>query len=131
MSHSEGWEQYPCIEWQGKRHNQGYGLTDDRKQLAHRVAFMEHYGYLPGEPYVVDHMCRNRVCVQPLHLQVVTRAENTRLGTARRELPETCPKGHNEWRVRKNGSRRCWRCHIIAETERNRRKRGSIPSVVG
>lgn len=116
------WDEYPCIEWQGTRHIMGYGQTKENK-LAHRVAFEEHYGYLPQEPYVVDHLCRNRLCVQPLHLQSITRAENTRLGSTRREWPTHCPKGHNEWRLNKKGYRRCNRCHIIRESERNRLKR--------
>lgn len=118
----------PCNEWAGTRHKEGYGLvnTGNKQLLAHRVAFEKHYGYLPQEPMVVDHLCRNRLCVEPSHLQEVSRAENTRLGAVRKgPLPERCPKGHSEWKVRSNGYRRCNRCHIINESERRRRKRAA------
>lgn len=117
------WDEYPCILWKGGMHGEGYGKLPDGR-LAHRVAFEEHYGYLPEEPNVVDHQCRVRPCIQPYHLQDITRAENTRLGTDRNgPLTEECPKGHREWKIRKSGYRFCNRCHIDRETERNRRKR--------
>lgn len=116
------WDEYPCIEWQGKRHVAGYGITDDRKQLAHRMTFELFYGYMPQEPFVVDHMCRNRLCVEPMHLQEITRAENTRLGTTRQNRTH-CNYGHDDWTVKKSGHRRCAECHRV-------RARGDWPPIV-
>ncbi|AYD84855.1 hypothetical protein SEA_ZULU_41 [Mycobacterium phage Zulu] len=114
------WDEYPCINWEGTVHGEGYGKLADGR-LAHRVAFEDHYGYLPQEPYVVDHECRNRLCIQPFHLQAITRAENSLLGVRRRDLPGKCPKGHNDWKLKKNGHRRCAQCHRDWERERRQR----------
>ena len=60
---------------------------------AHRVA----YGYLVGDiadGLTLDHLCRNRRCINPAHLEPVSAAENTRRGI-RWQLAKThCPQGH-------------------------------------
>lgn len=53
------------------------------KEYAHRIAYELFVGPIP-RGMVVDHTCRVRCCVNPDHLQLVTLAENTRLGTARK-----------------------------------------------
>lgn len=71
-----------CLEWQGSVGNHGYGQIavrttdgDYRPQLVHRVAYEEAYGPIPAG-LQVDHLCRNRICIRPGHLEAVTQREN-------------------------------------------------------
>jgi len=72
----------PCVEWDGARQAQGYGMTrtksSGRKLLrAHRVKFEEAFGPIPGGLQVL-HRCDNPPCVSPDHLFLGTREDNTR-----------------------------------------------------
>lgn len=61
-----------CWEWQGTK-NKGYGLyiEDGRRARAHRVSWEDRYFALPDD-LCIDHLCRNRACVRPDHLEPVT-----------------------------------------------------------
>lgn len=77
----------------------GYGriLTGGRRfELAHRVAYKLVKREIP-EGMTLDHLCRNRLCVNPDHLEPVTMRENILRGespTAIRFRRGTCDKGH-------------------------------------
>lgn len=86
-----------CWLWTGTLNRDGYGLF--KRQLAHRVAYIEANGDYPAGT-VTDHLCRVRNCVRPSHLEAVTRGENVRRGlvpqmmTAKHSAVSNCPKGH-------------------------------------
>lgn len=67
-----------CRIWQGVVHSTGYGKI--KSEYAHRVAWEAHYGKKIPEGMVIDHLCRVRCCVNPEHMEVVTRGENVRRG---------------------------------------------------
>ncbi len=71
-----------CWPWLAGLVGSGYG-TVGNKGLAHRVAYEMIVGPIP-EGLTIDHLCRNRRCVNPLHMEVVTRAENGRRGEPNR-----------------------------------------------
>ncbi len=76
-----------CWPWPGRLDRDGYPHVKDggRRRLAHRVAYELAYGAIP-EMMTVDHVCKNRSCVNPAHLQLLSWAENcgpTRFGTRR------------------------------------------------
>ena len=84
-----------CWLWTGHPNEDGYGTikVEGKSLLAHRVSYELYIGPIEGE---IDHLCRNRDCVQPLHLEDVTHLENMQRAPAYvRTLPKThCPQGH-------------------------------------
>lgn len=84
----------PCWEWVGSKQKKGYGLFKQGKHggttLAHRISYEIFSGVKVPDNLTIDHLCRNRECVNPAHLEVVTLQENQ----ARRVLVTHCPRGH-------------------------------------
>lgn len=73
-----------CWEWQMARNSSGYGsyMVETRTaMLAHRYAYEQMVGPIP-EGLEIDHLCRNRGCVRPDHLEPVTHSENMRRARA-------------------------------------------------
>lgn len=68
-----------CMEWIGACSTNGYGAfwLEGRQGAAHRRAFEVMVGPVP-DGMELDHLCANRRCVRPCHLEPVTHAENLR-----------------------------------------------------
>lgn len=66
-----------CHNWTGSLNSKGYGrlMVDNVRRAAHRVAFQLAGGTIP-DGLQIDHLCRNRRCVNPAHLEPVTNREN-------------------------------------------------------
>ena len=66
-----------CWLWTRAITSTGYGHTG--QGLAHRISYCAWKGHIP-EAYDIDHLCRTKLCVNPDHLEAVTRSENLRRG---------------------------------------------------
>lgn len=102
------WHDTPCDLWQGYKDRHGYARKG--QGLGHRVVYEARFGPIPPG-LELDHLCKNKNCINPLHLEPVTRLENMR----RRYATYThCKNGHeytpeNTYR-RANGNRDCRAC---------------------
>lgn len=83
-----------CLEWTGPI-STGYPSMSlhGRTVGAHRVAYVGHYKREIPDGYEIDHLCGNRICVNPDHLDVVTRSENLRRMWVKRGQPDRPPVG--------------------------------------
>lgn len=87
-----------CWQWTGG-HSHGYGTfmvrSDDgseRQVGAHRFAYQLVVGLVP-DGLVLDHLCRNKSCVRPLHLEAVTQQVNVIRGDSA-VWSDQCRRGH-------------------------------------
>jgi hypothetical protein len=73
----------PCWIWKLKTNATGYGYLSDRgrDRLAHRWYYEAARGPIP-KGLQLDHLCRQRLCVNPDHLEPVTAMENGRRGAS-------------------------------------------------
>ena len=118
----------------GLRHLIGSG--DRRVGLAHRVAYILSKGEIPIA-YEIDHLCKNRRCCNPAHLEAVTKhenclralffsAENPRNGLEKRSA---CHRGHkysDNPKRNADNSRRCGECERTGSEKYRQKKRQYI-----
>lgn len=73
-----------CWQWVGTIKPNGYGTLNHKGtgHHAHRLMYETLVGEIPTDK-VIDHICRNKSCVNPNHLQVVSQTENIMLGHRR------------------------------------------------
>jgi hypothetical protein len=111
-----------CWNWDRIGTPGGYGIIGirGRRTVAHRGVWELLRGPVP-EGMDLDHLCRNRLCVNPDHLEVVTRSTNLRRGFEARGCKNGHAFNHDDFSIvrRADGviERRCKACH----RERNKR----------
>lgn len=106
-----------CWEWQGGTCEGGYGVgwhpVEKRSTSAHLIAYEIMTG-VDTAGHVLDHLCRNRLCGNPDHLELVTQAENLRRGAGQLRNRTHCRRGHlftdETTGRRRNGTRYCKEC---------------------
>lgn len=107
-----------CWDWASSMYQSGYGrfMHGGKQFRAHRVAYEMNVGPAPIG-FDVDHLCRNRRCVNPAHLELVTHQENVLRGsgpTAVNAAKTHCIHGHEftpeNTKVGPRGNRQCRAC---------------------
>ena len=86
-----------CWNWTGARVSNGYGQVryNGYRVTTHRLMYVAFYGSIEQE-LQVDHLCRNRLCMKPSHLESVTQTENLKRSDAWLTNSEKthCKRGH-------------------------------------
>lgn len=101
-----------CWEWVGALASNGYGSVSigGKGYSTHRAAYTALVGEVP-DGLQLDHLCRNKACCNPAHLEPVTGSENQRRAKAH---ITACPKGHAydeaNTLVNRKGQRSCRQC---------------------
>ena len=113
-----------CWIWIGSRfHNSGYGRFKFRSRdtNAHIFSWEWEHGPVP-DGLELDHLCRNRACVRPSHLEPVTHRENELRGAtviADNYAKTHCSAGHplsgENLFIRRDGRRRCRTCELATQ----------------
>ena len=118
-----------CWNWTATT-SSGYGTFKINKKtnLSHRLSYEDFYGKIP-KGLQIDHLCRNKRCVNPEHLEAVTSRENTMRGnniTAVNARKTHCKYGHKFTEENtylfdsKEGKKRCCRiCRRISSLKIN------------
>lgn len=121
-----------CWEWVGATDDKGYGriAIGGKKMLAHRVMYETEHGPIPPG-LELDHLCRNRRCVKPSHMEAVTHRENCLRGfgvgamAARRTH---CKHGHPLDGLATH-QRYCLTCHRLRSRTRRLSRRLALAAV--
>lgn len=103
-----------CWDWMGAKNNCGYGFFWDGYSTGtvHRFIYEYYYGQICPD-LTIDHLCGNRKCANPLHLEQVTQKENIQRGHSYNGKLTHCKRGHEftvENTIIAQNKRRCRTC---------------------
>jgi hypothetical protein len=121
-----------CLNWTASTQSGGYGQTmvNRRNYYTHRLMYRWFVGPIPAG-HQLDHLCRNRRCAAPAHLEPVSHRENALRSPLVTGLRAKCRKGHpldasNLW-VEASGTRRCLICYTATQKRaRDRRQAAAV-----
>lgn len=127
-----------CWRWMGSvrggRYGQFYDPRAKKMQLAHRISF-ELFNGPPPPGLVIDHICRNKVCVNPKHLRAISNKENVLIGDgpfAVNARKTHCNRGHAFDRQKQDRGmriRECQKCRTIRQRENRAKAREFLAKV--
>lgn len=107
-----------CWLWDYSISDHGYGRYKlfGKMRYAHRISYEIYFGKI-GKNLEIDHLCRNRNCINPRHMELVSTKENTQRGLASRKKNfqiKLCKRNHPYFGANiishKNNKRSCRLC---------------------
>lgn len=122
-----------CWEWTAST-NHGYGYFKMHRKLhrVHRMTYEAWHGEIPIS-LEIDHLCRNKLCANPTHLEAVSHRENVRRGlnASYARNSATCRLGLHaitpaNTRTDLNGKRRCIECKRASQRRYRKRERAKL-----
>ena len=111
----------PCWDWTACKDKDGYGSfsVNGKSIRSHKFSYELYNGEIP-KGLQLDHLCRNRDCINPIHLEPVTAQENIKRGLSGKinnynKQKTHCPQGHkyniqNTYRDLSRNNRHCIIC---------------------
>ena len=134
-----------CWTWKKPSHYTGYGFFyfQRKQRTAHAVSYYFAHGRFPQEGLDIDHLCRNRACVNPDHLEEVSRQVNAYRGQcgfitgAKMRARTHCKNGHEftpenttiESKGERSTKRRCKICGREAFRRYQMKKKGILNDI--
>lgn len=106
---TECWAKVDCEEWKGGVNKGGYAYL--KGKLVHRIVYEVYKGKIP-KGLTIDHLCRNRRCINPYHLEAVTQKVNLLRGVgapAQHARKKNCPKCGGNY-IQRKIRRECIKC---------------------
>lgn len=124
-----------CWYWTSALLPTGYSIVyyKGKSRIAHRDSYKIFVGEIPFG-FEIDHLCRNRGCVNPKHLEAVSHKENMRRGESANRKKTHCSKGHEfstentYWSGPSKAVRLCKICCMENQRKRRKRRRNTIAS---
>lgn len=106
-----------CWNWKACKDRYGYGRLGHHgtSVLAHRISYELIKGMIPNG-LTIDHLCKNRACVNPDHMEVVTNEVNVQRGESYQAKQTHCKRGHplsGSNLISYRGSRGCRECKRV------------------
>ena len=111
-----------CWEWTASLFPLGYGqfYANKKRTSCHRFIYEYYYGNIYPK-LTIDHLCRNRKCCNPIHLEQVTLQENLQRGNTQAAINSQkthCKRGHeytkeNTYFMASDNSRNCRECQRL------------------
>lgn len=115
-----------CWNWVGAKSSSGYGNVriNNIQYRAHRVSYIDKFGPIPDN-LVIDHLCKNKACVNPDHLEAVSQKINVQRYFSDIPKENKCHRGHEItddnsyfWKVSGKTFRGCKPCALLRSKER-------------
>lgn len=133
VARSLKWTESGCWEFSGSKNQFGYGMVkvggrSAPVRPAHRIVYENLVGPIE-DGLVLDHLCRNRACVNPFHLEPVTHRTNILRGngaTAKKAAMKSCQKCGGDFSFRSRGERTarfCKPCDLAGQRSRYEKKK--------
>ncbi len=122
-----------CWIWVRGKVTGGYGgfLIDGKNRRAHRVSYELAHNITLTPDQFLHHTCRNKACVNPVHLEIVSQLTHTDSAIYGNKEKTHCPYGHEytpgntHWN-RQGRSRECYQCKLHRQQRQYLRKKQHV-----